>query len=107
MKSNGRPEKQRILTELILGNPALAERLHTGYLFNKADVVYAARFEMAITIEDFLARRIRLLFLDARAAIEVSEEVAKLMAVELDKDHVWVNDQVNSFKELAQQYLLA
>ncbi len=100
-------EKQRVLTELILGNPALAERLHTGYLFNKAEVVYAARFEMAITIEDFLARRIRLLFLDARAAIEVSEEVAKLMAVELDKDHVWVNDQVNSFKELAQQYLLA
>jgi glycerol-3-phosphate dehydrogenase len=38
---------------------------------------------MAMTVEDVLARRLRLLFLDGRAAIEVAPQVATLMAQEL------------------------
>jgi glycerol-3-phosphate dehydrogenase len=61
---------------------------------------------MAITVEDFLARRIRLLFLDAKAAIEMVDLVAVLMANELHKDSNWVLSQKHSFETLAQQYLL-
>jgi glycerol-3-phosphate dehydrogenase len=36
-----------------------------------AEVAWAIRYEMARTIDDVLARRVRLLFLDARAAVHV------------------------------------
>jgi glycerol-3-phosphate dehydrogenase len=38
-----------------------------------AEVAWAIRYEMARTIDDVLARRVRLLFLDARAAIASCE----------------------------------
>jgi glycerol-3-phosphate dehydrogenase len=43
-----------------------------------AEVAWAIRYEMARTIDDVLARRVRLLFLDARAAASC-EKVAKLL----------------------------
>jgi glycerol-3-phosphate dehydrogenase len=36
--------------------------------YTMAEVAWAIRYEMARTIDDVLARRVRLLFLDARAA---------------------------------------
>jgi glycerol-3-phosphate dehydrogenase len=42
-------------------------------------VAWAIRYEMARTIDDVLARRVRLLFLDARAAVASCEKVAKLL----------------------------
>jgi glycerol-3-phosphate dehydrogenase len=100
-------EKLGIIQEIIKQNTELAEQLHPEYQFTKADLIYAIRYEMAITIEDFLARRIRLLFLDAKAAIDISDQVANLMAVELNKDALWAESQQQSFKTLAQQYLLS
>jgi glycerol-3-phosphate dehydrogenase len=44
-----------------------------------AEVAWAIRYEMARTIDDVLARRVRLLFLDARAAVASCEKVAKLL----------------------------
>ena len=100
-------EKLRIIQELKNQHPAFATLLHPEYQFTKADLIYAIRYEMAITVEDFLARRIRLLFLDANAAIEIADEVAHLMALELTKDAIWEESQKHSFKTLAQQYLLS
>ncbi len=100
-------EKQCIIKEMILHSPLLAELLHPQYNFTKVDLIYAVRYEMAITVEDFLARRIRLLFLDANAAIEICDNIAELMAIELKKDTIWIESQKHSFKTLAQQYLLS
>jgi glycerol-3-phosphate dehydrogenase len=61
---------------------------------------------MARTVEDVLARRVRLLFLDANAAIEVALLTAKLMATELGNDAGWEREQVKAFTKLAQSYLL-
>ena len=47
-----------------------------------AEVVWAAREEMARTVEDVLARHTRALFLNARAAVEMAPQVAALMARE-------------------------
>ena len=52
--------------------------------YTVAEVVWAVRYEMARTIEDVLARRIRILFLDAKAAIEAAPKVAEIMAQELN-----------------------
>lgn len=87
-------------------DPSLGAALHPEYAYRKADVVWAARHEMARTIEDFLARRIRILFLDARAAIDMAEEVADLMAKELNKDTDWKKKEISNFVELANRYLL-
>jgi glycerol-3-phosphate dehydrogenase len=50
---------------------------------------------MARTIDDVLARRVRLLFLDARAALEASDKVAKLLAKELGHDETWNTKSLN------------
>jgi len=80
------------------------ELIIPGYLFIKAQVIWAIRQEMAMTVEDFLARRIRLLFLDAKAAIAAAPVVANIMAKEMNKDAAWINEQVDTFTELAQGY---
>jgi glycerol-3-phosphate dehydrogenase len=86
--------------------PALAKRLHPDLPYIAAEVAWAAREEMARTVEDILARRTRALFLNARAAIAMAPEVASLLAKELGKDQVWIDTQIAEFNNLAAQYAL-
>ena len=60
---------------------------------------------MARTVDDVLSRRTRALFLNARAAIAMAPEVARLMAGELGESEEWIDRQVREFCELAQGYL--
>ncbi|MFD2754924.1 glycerol-3-phosphate dehydrogenase/oxidase [Comamonas terrae] len=69
---------------------------------SEAMVRFAARFEYARSVEDVLARRSRLLFLDARKAAEIAPRVAAVLAEELGRD-VHLDD----FLALARQYLPA
>ncbi|HJD92408.1 glycerol-3-phosphate dehydrogenase/oxidase [Bacteroides coprosuis] len=94
------------IQELCDNQPELRDTLHPRFDFIKAEVVWAIHHEMALTIEDVLARRLRALFLDARAAIDIAPKVASIMAKEMNKDKDWENQQVNDFIELAQNYLL-
>ncbi len=94
------------LTDIIQEQPKLAEKLHPNYPFTKAQVVWAVRAEMARTVEDFLARRIRILLLDARASMKMAPEVAFVMAQELDYDQSWVSEQTEKYIQLAKAYLL-
>lgn len=84
-----------------------SELIHPNYPYTKAEIRWHVEAEMAMTLEDVLARRIRLLFLDARAAKEAAPIVATLMAELLQKDQHWQQTQLNSFRTLAQQYLLS
>jgi glycerol-3-phosphate dehydrogenase len=87
-------------------NPDWGKKLHPKYDYLQAEVIWAVRHELARTVEDVLARRIRLLFLDAQAAIEAAPVAARLMAEELKKDITWQREQTASFTKLAQAYLL-
>ena len=51
--------------------------------FSEAMVRFAARHELARSVEDVLARRSRWLFLDARRAAEAAEAVAAILRDEL------------------------
>jgi glycerol-3-phosphate dehydrogenase len=73
---------------------------------HRTQVIWAVRHEMARTVEDVLARRTRALLLDAAESIRLAPEVARIMAGELGKDEVWVQQQVNDYQQLAGQYLL-
>jgi len=88
-------------------NPALALQLHPELPYIAAEVVWAARAEMARTVEDVLARHTRALFLNARAAMAMAEPVAKVLAAELGRDEAWVAAQVKEFCALAEQYRVA
>ena len=77
------------------------------YDYTVAEVVWAVREEMAREVEDVLARRVRLLFVDAREAIKAAPLVAEVMAKELGKDQVWIGEEVKEFTELAENYIAA
>lgn len=95
------------IIELQQTNPELNEKVHPDHEFTMAEVLWAIRYEMARTVDDILARRVRLLFLDARAAIQSSEKVAKLLAKELGHDEKWINSEILNFKKMAKGFLLS
>jgi glycerol-3-phosphate dehydrogenase len=97
---------EEIILEHIKQQSSLQNRLHDGFTHMEAEVVWAVRYEMARTVEDVLARRLRILFLDAKAAIAMAPRVAELMAMELHYDDAWKNKQVIAFTALANQYLV-
>ena len=66
-------------------------------------VRFALRYEMARGIEDVLARRSRLLFLDAARAATLIEPVAALIEEELGRSVG--ADERQAFAALAQRYL--
>jgi glycerol-3-phosphate dehydrogenase len=92
------------IEELVRADPQMAERLHSALPYRVAEVVWAARYEMARTVEDVLARRTRALFLNSKAASEMAVRTAEIMAGELNYDAAWQRDQVRSFQELARTY---
>jgi len=94
------------LRELIAARPELGEFLHPSLPYKRCEVVWAARHEMARRLEDVLSRRTRALILDARASIEAAPEVARLMADELGEGEDWVRSELDSYRTLAETYLL-
>ena len=96
-----------LIKKQIEADATLAQKIHPKYPYTKAEVIWMVQHEMAITVEDILARRIRLLFLDAKAAIEAAPMVAAIMANEMQKEEAWVSQQVAAFSKLATGYLLA
>jgi glycerol-3-phosphate dehydrogenase len=92
---------------LMEADASLAERLHPRLPYTGAEVVWAARQEMARTVEDVLARRLRALFLNARAAMEMAPRVAELLAREFGRDENWTAEQVRIFGETGKKYLVA
>ena len=68
-------------------------------------MVWAVREEMALTVEDVLARRVRLLFVDAREAMAAAPKVAETMARELGRDQAWIDAQGESFTKMAKNYI--
>ncbi len=100
-------DREKAIMDMISNNISLGEKIHPNHDHTKAELIYAVQHEMAVTIEDILARRTRLLFLDAKAAIEAAPAVASLIATELKKDAAWETNQVSIFITLAKQYLLS
>ncbi|PMD43847.1 DAO-domain-containing protein [Hyaloscypha variabilis F] len=66
--------------------PVRGEKISALYPFIDGEVRYAVRHEYAQTAVDVLARRTRLAFLNAQAALEALPKVIDIMAVELKWD---------------------
>ena len=70
-----------------------------SHQLSEAMVRFAARYEYARTVEDVLARRNRLLFLDASAALAVAPQVAEILSTETG-----VSPELAAFEALAKSY---
>jgi len=90
---------------------ALEHKKYEGLLSEElqisvAQLIWAIREEMARTVEDFLARRTRALFLDARESLKMCERTARIMADELGMDNAWITNQIELYTALAKGYYL-
>ena len=93
------------IRELVVEQPRWGEKLHPRLPYILAEIVWAVREELCMTVEDALSRRTRSLLLDARAAIESAGTVAELLAAEMGQDQQWQETQVTAFKAVADGYL--
>lgn len=95
-----------LVEELARKRPELQRALHPALPITGAQILWAVRHEMARTLDDVLARRTRALFLNARAALEMAPEAARLMAAELDRGESWQQAQLRQFREIAACFLI-
>jgi glycerol-3-phosphate dehydrogenase len=89
------------LRDLMRAEPGLARSLNDGLPICGAQVIWAARHEMARTVDDVLARRTRALFLNVQAARAMAPAVARLLAHELQRDETWQQRQLAEFERIA------
>jgi glycerol-3-phosphate dehydrogenase len=95
------------IRDLMREKDSYGNQLNDALPTKEVEVVWAARNEMARTVEDFLSRRTRSLLLDARASVEMAPKVAEILANELGKDDNWKEEQLKEYNDLADQYILS
>ena len=76
----------------------LGEPLVPGLPYTKAEAVYAARSEMATTLDDVLSRRTRARLFDRPATVSAAADVARLIAHDMGWDDAEVERQVAEFR---------
>lgn len=93
------------LLRMIDKHPGQGTLMHPNLPITEAQVIWAARAEMARTVEDVLARRTRCLLLGARASIEIAPKVASILARELGYGRKWQAEQIDAYEAMALGYL--
>lgn len=84
---------------LAASEPSLGARVVEGMPYLGAEVLFGARREMALTLEDLLSRRTRALVRDRDSALRAAPAVAALVAGELGWGEAEVASQVASLGE--------
>jgi glycerol-3-phosphate dehydrogenase len=81
----------RVVAAMVVADPDLGRPLVEGLPHLRAEAVYAARYEMAQTLDDVLSRRIPARWLAAEASAAAAEDTARLVAPELG----WTDEDVD------------
>ncbi len=97
----------RVLGALCDADRSLGLPLVPGLPYLRAEAVYAARYEMARTVDDVLARRTRALILDREASVTAAADVAGLLAPELGWTDAEAAAQVETYQAGAEAERLA
>ena len=90
------------ITDLIATNPTLGEIAIEGLPYLKAEFVYSARDEMAVTLTDLLARRTRAHIQDARATLRAAASIAALVGPTMGWDAAHQEQEVASYRQLVE-----
>ena len=81
-------------------NKSLSSKFYISNNMIKWSIIH----EMAITLEDVLARRTRCVFLDSNESKRIAPSVAKKLAEILEKDQVWIDTELKNFNKLIKNY---
>jgi len=90
-----------VLAAMIDADPALGEPLVPGLPYRRAEAVYAARYEMAVTLDDLLSRRTRARLRNRDATAAAADEAAALVGAELGWPEAEQAAQVAAYREAA------
>jgi glycerol-3-phosphate dehydrogenase len=93
------------IEKIIKDNPRLGEPIDTILPYTRAEIIWISRNEMAVTLEDMLARRTRALFLNARASLDIAAEVGEIMIREMKLEEGWLQKQLEEYNKLVVNYL--
>jgi glycerol-3-phosphate dehydrogenase len=89
----------RAVLAMMHADPAMGAPLVEGLPYLRAEAVYAARYEMAHTLDDVLSRRMRATLHEQEATADAAAEIADLVAPELGWTPAEVEHQVTAFRE--------
>jgi glycerol-3-phosphate dehydrogenase len=91
------------LVDGVSADPVLAERFAPQLAVTRAEVEYAVREEMALTLEDFMERRSRVLLWEPDNGLCVADGVARIMGASLGWDAARIRDEVARYRALAER----
>jgi glycerol-3-phosphate dehydrogenase len=89
--------ESRFVSDLLADDPTLAEPVVAGQPYIKAEVVYAARSEMARSVEDVLSRRTRSRLFARDASAAAAPEVGRILGAELGLTAQRIDQQVADY----------
>ena len=92
----------RSVVALLDEDPSFAEPLVPGLPYLRVEAVYAARFEMTVTLDDLLSRRTRALILDRAATVAAAPAAAALLGAELGWDADTRAQELEAFLAIAE-----
>ena len=92
----------RTVVAMILADLTLGDALVPTLPYVRAEALYAARYEMAHTLDDVLARRTRALLLARDASADAAAEVAALVGPELGWSEAEAAHQVDALRDRAE-----
>ncbi|MFI0715243.1 FAD-dependent oxidoreductase [Streptomyces inhibens] len=89
----------RFVGDLIADDPTLAEPIVAGLPYTKAEVVYAARAELARSVDDILSRRLRARLFARDASADAAAAVGTILGRELNLTEAEVDRSVAEYLE--------
>ena len=82
------------------------ESLSNKFYISNNIIQWSIIHEMAVSLEDVLARRTRCVFLDSRESMRIAPIVAKKMAEVLEEDQNWIDMELKKFNKLIKNYMV-
>jgi glycerol-3-phosphate dehydrogenase len=93
----------RFVSDILQPNPSLVKPIVEGLPYTEAEVVYAARHEMARTVEDVLSRRMRVRLMARDASASAASRVGEILKAELHLSDAEIFEQVTAYRHSVQR----
>lgn len=87
----------RFVSDLMATRPELAEPVVEGLPYTGAEVIYAARHELARTVDDVLSRRMRARLMARDASARAAAKVGALIGAELGLSQIEIDRQAAAY----------
>lgn len=97
-------DQLNLLWQIMEEDTRYLEKLHIDFSYRLSEVVYATRYELAMTLRDFFARRIRLEILDWSAVKASVRQVAEVMCQELGWTLAQQEQEIENYTSLLEGF---